>query len=404
MNSFEFYLLQSSFSFMLFYPFYMTQLKKETAHQLNRMYLLLAGFFSVTVPLFRFSFPAGNVGKTFTLYLSPVLAGNNTKVTDSGIDPGFLLWVAYTTVSAALLIRFLWRLYQISKLGDYDSPVIIQGHKTILLDEGHSPFSFFNTIFLPKGNLTDPALSTLILHEEAHIKSLHSLDIILFEAITILQWFNPFVWLMKKELLAQHEFIADTEVINKGTDSGEYKTTLLAFALSPGGNSMTNNFNSLLKRRLEMLAKEKSPRNAKLKFLLSIPLMLLVIIFFGMTNGGRDLSTFTEKSLQEEQPFTFADEMPTYPGGTDGLMRFISGNVVYPKAAKKAGTQGKVMLSFIVEKDGSLSNIKVEKGIGNGCDEEAVRVTKLMGKWNPGKQKGKPVRVKMVLPYQFKLQ
>lgn len=410
MNSFEFYLLQSSFSLMLFYPFYMTQLKKETAHNLNRMYLLLAGLFSVTVPLFRFSLPAGDVGKTFTLYLSPVLVGNSTKAADNGIDLASLLWIAYITVSAVLLIRFLWKLYQISKLGDYSAPVIIQGHKTILLDDGHSPFSFFNTIFLPKGNLSDPALSTLLLHEEAHIKSLHSLDIIFFEAVTILQWFNPFVWLMKKELLAQHEFIADTEVINNGTDTTEYKTTLLAFALNPGGNSMTNNFNSLLKRRFEMLAKEKSPENAKLKFLLSIPLIMLVMIFFGMTNGGRDITAIAGASLsadsshQQEEPYTMVDEMPTYPKGPDELLRFISSNVVYPQVAKKAGIQGKVMISFIIEKDGSMSNIKVEKGIGSGCDEEAVRVTKLMGKWNPGKLHGKPVRVRMVLPYKFKLQ
>ncbi|HEX2866788.1 MAG TPA: M56 family metallopeptidase [Ignavibacteriales bacterium] len=404
MNSFQFYLIQSSVSFMLFYLFYMARLKKETAHNLNRIYLLSAGIFSITVPLFRFSLPAGDAGRTFTLYLKPVLAGSSTKAADSGFDLSIFLWITYLTVSAVLLVRFLWRLYQISKLGDYDRPVIIQGHKTILLDEGHSPFSFFKTIFLPKKNLEDPNLSTLIIHEEAHIKSLHSLDIILFEAITILQWFNPFVYLMKKELLAQHEFIADTEVINNGTDTTEYKTTLLAFAFRPGGNSMTNNFNSLIKRRFEMLAKEKSPKTAKLKFLLSFPLVLLVMVFFGMTNGGRDLSSFTEKSLQDEKPYTVVDQMPAYPGGADALLRFISSNVVYPKAAKKAGTQGKVMISFIIEKDGSMSNIKVLNGIGDGCDEEAVRVTKLMGKWNPGMQKGKPVRVQMVLPFQFKLQ
>ncbi|MGE5439310.1 MAG: M56 family metallopeptidase, partial [Bacteroidota bacterium] len=363
MNSFEFYLLQSSFSFMIFYLFYMARLKKETVHYMNRVYLLMAGIFSITVPLFRFSLPSGDAGRTITLYLEPVLIGSSTKAADSGIDPYYLLWTGYLIISAALLARFLWRLYQISKLGDYSAPVIIQGHKTILLDEGHSPFSFFKTIFLPKGNLEDPALSTLILHEEAHIKSLHSVDIIFFEVLTILQWFNPFVWLMKRELEAQHEFIADTEVINNGTDSTEYKSTLLAFAFRAGGNSMTNNFNSLLKRRFEMLGKEKSTKIAKLKFLLSFPLVLLVMVFFGMTNGGRDLGSFTEKSLQEEEPYTVVDQMPTYPKGPDELLRFISSNVVYPKAAKKDGIQGKVMVGFIIEKDGSMSNIKVEKGI-----------------------------------------
>lgn len=409
MNSFEFYLLQSSFSFMIFYLFYMARLKKETVHYMNRVYLLMAGIFSITVPLFRFSLPSGDAGRTITLYLEPVLIGSSTKAADSGIDPYYLLWTGYLIISAALLARFLWRLYQISKLGDYSAPVIIQGHKTILLDEGHSPFSFFKTIFLPKGNLEDPALSTLILHEEAHIKSLHSVDIIFFEALTILLWFNPFVWLMKRELEAQHEFIADTEVINNGTDSTEYKSTLLNFAFRAGGNSMTNNFNSLLKRRFEMLAQKRSSKNAKVKFLLSIPLMMLVVMFFGMTNGGRDITAIAktspaaDTSLQQEEPYTFVDQMPSYPGGVNAVLEFISSNVVYPQAAKKEGVQGKVMVGFIIEKDGSMSDIKVVKGIGGGCDEEAVRVTKLMGKWNPGMQKGKPVRVRMVMPYQFKL-
>ncbi|MCU7496044.1 MAG: M56 family metallopeptidase [Ignavibacteria bacterium] len=404
MNSFEFYLLQSSFSFMIFYLFYMARLKKETMYQMNRMYLLTSGIFSITLPLFRFSLPSGEAGKTITYYLEPVLTGGGIKAADSGIDINSVLWVAYIVVSLALLVRFFWRLYQITKLGDYSAPIMIEGHKTILLDEGQSPFSFFKTIFLPKGNLEDPALSTLILHEEAHIKSLHSLDIVFFEAVTISLWFNPFVWLMKKELEAQHEFIADTEVIDKGLDSIEYKSTILTFAFRPGGNPMTNNFNSLLKRRFEMLAQEKSSKYAKLKFLLSVPLMALVIMFFGMTNGGRDITTsLAETSFQDEEPYTFVDEMPSYPKGQDALLTFISGNVVYPAKAKKEQIQGKVIVGFIVEKDGSLSDIKVLKGIGGGCDEEAIRVTKLMGKWNPGKDKGKPVRVRMVMPYQFKL-
>lgn len=152
-----------------------------------------------------------------------------------------------------------------------------------------------------------------------------------------------------------------------------------------------------------MLAKEKSPQNAKLKFLLSIPLMLLVVFFLGMTNSGRDLKGFTERSLQEEEPYRFVDEMPAYPGGVDALHSFISSNVVYPQKAKQEQIQGRVMVGFIVEKDGSVSNVKVLKGIGGGCDEEAVRVTKLMDKWTPGKQKGKPVRVEIVVPFEFKL-
>lgn len=110
------------------------------------------------------------------------------------------------------------------------------------------------------------------------------------------------------------------------------------------------------------------------------------------------------KEEVKEEAFTFVEEMPTYPDGQEELLRFIGSNVVYPEIAKRAQVEGKVMVGFVVEKDGSITSISVVKGIGAGCDEEAVRVCKLMGRWRPGKQNGKPVRVRMVIPFQFKLQ
>lgn len=84
-------------------------------------------------------------------------------------------------------------------------------------------------------------------------------------------------------------------------------------------------------------------------------------------------------------------------------MEYLSGNITYPEDAKEKGISGRVFIQFVIEKDGSVSNVKVMKGIGGGCDEEAVRVVKSMPKWKPGKQKGKPVRVNYILPVSFKL-
>ena len=95
--------------------------------------------------------------------------------------------------------------------------------------------------------------------------------------------------------------------------------------------------------------------------------------------------------------------MPEYPGGINKLMEYLSKNIEYPKAARESGIQGRVFVSFIVEKDGSISNVKVIRSIGGGCDEEAVRVVKAMPKWKPGKQRGKAVRVSYMLPVVFKL-
>ena len=102
-------------------------------------------------------------------------------------------------------------------------------------------------------------------------------------------------------------------------------------------------------------------------------------------------------------PFTWAEEMPKFQGSDAALLNFIAKNIKYPSIAIKAGIKGRVILGFIVEKDGSLSDISILKGIGGGCDEEAVKVLKLTGKWNPGKQNGIPVRVRMTIPFVFSL-
>ena len=99
-----------------------------------------------------------------------------------------------------------------------------------------------------------------------------------------------------------------------------------------------------------------------------------------------------------------AEVMPEYPGGDQAMMDFVAKNVQYPQEARDKEISGRVLVSFIVEKDGSIADVKVVKGIGGGCDEEAVRVVKAMPKWKPGKDKGKPVRVSYMMPFTFKLQ
>ena len=110
------------------------------------------------------------------------------------------------------------------------------------------------------------------------------------------------------------------------------------------------------------------------------------------------------KKIANDKVLEKAEVMPQFPGGDQAMMKFVSENVQYPEEAKEKEISGRVMVGFIVEKDGSISDVKVVKGIGGGCDEEAVRVVKAMPKWKPGKEKGKPVRVSYMMPFTFKLQ
>jgi len=111
-----------------------------------------------------------------------------------------------------------------------------------------------------------------------------------------------------------------------------------------------------------------------------------------------------EKSIEDDTPFVVVEKMPEFPGGMSALLDFLAKNTRYPQSAAETGIQGTVYLSFVVEKDGNVSNIKTLRGIGGGCNQEAERVLSLMPKWKPGNQFGKPVRVSFNVPVVFKLQ
>lgn len=111
-----------------------------------------------------------------------------------------------------------------------------------------------------------------------------------------------------------------------------------------------------------------------------------------------------EEEVVEQEIFQIVEEMPSYPGGDQKLMEYIAKNIKYPQIARESGIQGRVFVGFVVEPDGHVSNVKLLRGIGGGCDEEAMRVIKSMPKWKPGKQRGKAVRVSYQIPVMFKLQ
>ena len=136
-----------------------------------------------------------------------------------------------------------------------------------------------------------------------------------------------------------------------------------------------------------------------LRWRLLATLSVLAILFTVNTTAGAQ-----NKKTANDKVYEKVEVMPEFPGGNQAMMDFVATNVKYPKEAMDKNISGRVMVQFVVEKDGSISDIKVAKGIGGGCDEEAVRVVKAMPKWKPGKEKGKPVRVGFMMPFAFKLQ
>jgi periplasmic protein TonB len=113
---------------------------------------------------------------------------------------------------------------------------------------------------------------------------------------------------------------------------------------------------------------------------------------------------FEEEVVHEQEIFIVVEDPPTFPGGDEARIRFLSENIRYPQMARESGIQGTVFVTFVVETDGSVTDVRVLRGIGGGCDEEAIRVIRAMPKWNPGRQRGRPVRVQFNMPIRFTLQ
>lgn len=125
--------------------------------------------------------------------------------------------------------------------------------------------------------------------------------------------------------------------------------------------------------------------------------LFLIVFFMAFVS----VNAYSQSKEQDDAVYSIVSEQPSFPGGMQEMMKFISENRKYPAEAKAKDIHGKVIVAFVVERDGSLSDVKIRRGIGYGCDEEAIRVIKSMPKWTPGKQNGKAVRVSFMLPVTF---
>ncbi|WP_442589855.1 M56 family metallopeptidase [Pedobacter sp. AW31-3R] len=391
------YLLQVNLYLVIFYTFYKLFLDKETYFVLNRIYLISAGLLSIIIPFVHLEWFVGQVNSQqlgkgvnqINMLMEVVIVPGNSSYLSWGNAAG----IVYIIGLLCCIFRFLWQLKGVSQL--------IKGHT-----KGRA-FSFLNK------KVIDSSLSGLEminLHEEIHIRQLHTLDILFFECISIMNWFNPIVYLYKQEIRNVHEYLADEVAAGDEDHKETYAMLLLSKAFGVDQNALTNNFfnQSLLKNRIMMLHKKPSGRTALLKYGLCLPLFMATLL---LSAAGYSQDKVKAKQVSpgkaetEEKVFDFVsiDKQPTFPGGMEKFYAYLAKNVKYPEQAFKNNVQGKVFLSYIIEKDGKLSNIKVERAAGSGLDEEAVRVMKASPNWIPGSSKGKYVRVKYNIPISFTL-
>jgi hypothetical protein len=271
------YLMESGVCLGIFYLIYWAFLKKETFFEFNRFFLILSIPLSFAIPLLNITSPI----RTSTVLEETYMAGTAAGAQGQLFSISDVLLLAFFIGSAFFLFRFVVRLTQILLLIRKYGYHIYDGVKVVVTDTETAPFSFFNFLFISNADITDHGFERILTHEMTHIKQYHSIDLLLMELLTIVQWFNPFVWPYKKSLKETHEYLADHAVIAQGCSRAKYQ--LLIFEQHVGLNmfEFTNNFSqSLIKRRITMMAKIKSNGRAKLKILLIFPVIALLVLAF----------------------------------------------------------------------------------------------------------------------------
>ena len=421
------YFLEANLGIVLFYAFYRLLCVRDTFFVGRRVALLSFVAASFVLPFVgmewsSFSMTESPVTEYVTTFLMPeVTVGTRGPSAPHPLSAGFLLAMLYYAGVAVMAVRMGARWVSVLRLLRVSPSGVMRGRRVRLLPAPSGPFSFFGWIFVHRGSVKPDEEAEVLAHETAHVRQWHSVDVVLMELLTMVCWWNPFAWLMKRETRENLEYLADRSVIRSGFNPRGYQYHLVALACQNGKAGLINSFNlSNLKKRIIMMNKRRTNRTGYLKYaLFAFPAFALLML-------GNMSCTSEKKQADEsvkEQPVSVPDsvdqpvavplvedtiynvveEMPQFPGGVSKQMEFISQNLQYPKSAQEQGIQGRVIAQYVVEKDGSVSNIRVIRGVSEELDAEAVRVLKLMPKWTPGKQNGKPVRCRYTIPVQFRI-
>ncbi len=505
MSSLASYLLESSVCLLAWYAFYRMFLYKDTNFRLSRIFLLTAVASALVLPLLSIPMPAwGSNSNTLQFNLAwqqvIVLPEIEVKADGPSSSTNWLQLLAYWPYAyfagmAFFTSRMLVQLYTIYKLNRKAHHTFVDGYKVVMLPGNHPIFTFGKAIYWnEKISLQEPEAQVILKHEIAHIRQLHTADLIFFEVARLVFWFNPLLILYKNSLREIHEFEADRLVV-KNTNAHAYASVLLQQVFGTNLVTLSHSFNqSQLKRRIAMLTKNSISKASWFKACLALPLLGLLFYTFSCSPGNmaaeagpqavellspeliqeeaelltteleeiydkhpeaemkvsitkdgntkqialstdqinnekdkarinviaRDLTTlYTENDNiaaevkdkpvapqshdYTDEVFMVVEDQPTPQGGMQAFADYLKNNLRYPDQARTEAAEGRVFVEFIIGTDGLPTEVKAIKGIGFGCDEEAVRVVKNMPAWKPGMQRGQAVRVRMVIPIVFKL-
>lgn len=423
------YLLQVNVGLILFYALYKLVCTRDTFFRSRRFILIVSLVLSFILPFIDVREWLESRDRMIMLthfdysaVLPEIVVGSEAVETGNRV---FVLseWIGYLYLAGVvvLLVRLAVQAFSLYRLIVRMPEKEINGVRIKCLNDPSGPFSFFGWIFMNPAAVKEDEISEILTHEMAHVKQHHSVDVLLAEMVSICCWMNPFAWLLKREVRLNLEFLADRKVMEAGFATKSYQYHLLGLAYNHK-YGLSNNFNfSHLKQRIIMMNKKKSNATGHIKYALFV-LPAFALLVAGNISCSQDASQ-TEDAKEEvvapvspeakeapadstakEEVFMVAEQMPEFPGGMKELLKFLQDNLKYPENAMKNNVQGRVIVQFVVEKDGTLTEFKVARSVDPDLDAEALRVLQTMPKWKPGMQRGKIVRVKFTVPVSFKLQ
>ena len=438
MNAFLLYLLKSTLLLAVFDAFFLLVMRRSGHFRFNRIVLQYGSAACLLLPLIRLHLPAPTV---YTLWIEPVVIGAGDGVTgaaETAADaaatvangaaftmPGwpacllalYLLGAAVTFVSYLRSYGGMFRLLRHTPGERHD------GYTLHLLDQDTPSFSWLRHIVLSRSDYARyPAILT---HEKAHVRCGHSTDLLLSSLLTVFQWFNPLVWVCRSELKLLHEYEADDFVLNQGIDATQYQLLLVKKAVGEKRFLLANGFNhAQLQNRITMMQTPTRAAWKKLSLLLLIPLLAGTVLLLAECTSKESISPAVEQTVEaetlqaavpetkatpvedESEPISFAlvETKPRFDGGdANKFSHWVNQHLQYPPEAKEKKIQGRVTLQFTVEKDGSVTGVKVLRSPDQILSDAAMAVISNSPKWTPGYMDGEPVRVIYNFPVLFQL-
>ncbi|MFD1553577.1 hypothetical protein DNU06_07830 [Putridiphycobacter roseus] len=310
----------------------------------------------------------------------------------------------YLTITVLL---FCWLLYRIIKVLFFFKKAqhYSKWNARILISPLNNSFSFFNFIHL-SADLDKAEKKVVLEHELYHTRLKHAYDLLVMAIYQVLFWINPIFFFMKKKLIEIQEYEVDNSMYQKYENQYVKHLLALTFKGQSAHYLLTSQFYnglSLTKRTKQMKTEKKN----KWALLIIFPLLATGFTLLSLKNDALTIENGNEFALDQDTVvfvdtiYDKVDKHPEYIGGDQAMIQYIAKNIVYPKGDKDAGIEGTVYCEFVVQKDGSLDNVKIVKGKSPTLDAEVIRVISSMPKWIPGEFKKEKVAVRYTIPVKF---